>query len=260
MIVAKNIDFSYGNQQILKAVNLQTVDGAVVGLIGPNGSGKSTFLRALYGGLHPVSGEVTVDGQSLGEMGKGELAQKIAVVVQEHEAVSHMSVAETVMLGRTPYKSLFSTYSSQDEEIVVKSLEQVNALSLSQRVFGELSGGEKQRVLIARALAQDTEYIVLDEPTNHLDIRYQHEILSIIRSSGKTTVIVLHDLNLAAQYCDEVVLLDNGAVVASGNPSEVMTPEILQPVYRINIKKVKMSGVTQLLFSPREVILGDRKS
>ena len=107
MIVAKNIDFSYGNQQILKAVNLQTVDGAVVGLIGPNGSGKSTFLRALYGGLHPVSGEVTVDGQSLGEMGKGELAQKIAVVVQEHEAVSHMSVAETVMLGRTPLQVAF---------------------------------------------------------------------------------------------------------------------------------------------------------
>lgn len=159
-------------------------------------------------------------------------------------------MAETVLLGRSPHLTTFQRYSAQDYRIAAAALAEVGARHLADRVFAGLSGGEKQRVLIGRALAQQADHLLLDEPTNHLDIRYQHEVLQLVRALEVTTIVVLHDLNLAARYCDQVVLLERGRVKAAGTPDEVLRPEILEPVYHIGVQRVLSDGELQLLFRP----------
>lgn len=251
MIRAQNLTYAYGTQTVLHGVNLEQRVGRVLGLVGPNGSGKSTLIRNLSGGLKPVEGRVTIGGKDLGSYSAQELAREVSTVIQERDSEPGLTVAQMVMLGRTPHLGMFARPGASDEEKVIHSLESVNALHLAQRFFAELSGGEKQRVLIARSLAQDTPYIFLDEPTNHLDIRHQHELLGLIRTNSRNTVIVLHDLNLAAQYCDDVVLLDSGRVVAQGPVGDVLTPAYLEPVYDMAVHRIEHHGKTHLLFEPR---------
>lgn len=154
-----------------------------------------------------------------------------------------------VLLGRSPHRSTFESYSSEDHRIAAAALTRVGARHLADRDYGRLSGGEKQRVLIARTLAQQADHLLLDEPTNHLDIRYQHEVLNLVRGIGVTTVVVLHDLNLATRYCDRLVLLDHGKVVSAGRPEEVLTPEVLEPVYGVAVRRLSESSCVQLIFS-----------
>ncbi|WP_432564157.1 ABC transporter ATP-binding protein [Kineococcus sp. SYSU DK003] len=251
MISARGIRFGYGDTPVLRGVDLTAADGKVLGLLGPNGSGKTTLLRTLYGSLRPSAGTVHLDGVDVATLSTRELARRIAVVVQEHGGDLPLTVADMVLLGRTPHRGTFGGSTAQDLEVSADSLRRVGALGLANRGFSGLSGGEKQRVLVARALAQSSGHLLLDEPTNHLDIRYQHEVLDLVRGLGTTVVVVLHDLNLAAAYCDEVVLLREGAVHAAGTPGEVLVPENLEPVYEVDVRRLDTGDDIHLAFRPR---------
>lgn len=251
MIAAESVSWSYGDKVVIDGVSLQAKSGRVLGLIGPNGSGKTTLLRLLYGALRTRGGAVRVEGESLGSLSPQVAAKSLAVVVQESAGETTLTVAEMVMLGRLPHLSTFQRTSAHDREIVAQCLERVGVLHLAARPFGGLSGGERQRALIARALAQEATHILLDEPTNHLDIRYQHEVLSIVKEIEATTVVVLHDLNLAARYCDDLVLLSQTGVAATGTVDEVLKSELLTQVYGIEVQRLEMAGHIHLLFHPQ---------
>jgi iron complex transport system ATP-binding protein len=256
VITATGLAWSYDDQQVLDAVSLATRPGRVLGLIGPNGSGKTTLLRLLYGALTPPAGVVEVDGTALRALAPREAARRLAVVVQESGGELATTVAELVLLGRGPHLSTFQRAGAGDHRIAAQCLARVGAAHLADRSFTQLSGGERQRVLIARALAQQATHLLLDEPTNHLDVRYQHEVLGLVSglardTAERTAVVVLHDLNLAARYCDDVVLLGRGGVVASGSVADVLDPAVLEPVYGIGITRLDLDGELHLLFAPR---------
>jgi iron complex transport system ATP-binding protein len=248
VICASEISVGYGGRLVLQGVDLATRPGELVGLIGPNGSGKTTLLRALYASLSPQAGLVTLDDTPVARLTPVQRARRIAVVTQEPAVESPMTVMEMVMLGRSPHRSMLQRYRAEDDFIAAEALRRVGALRLATRVYASLSGGERQRVLIARALAQQVEYLLLDEPTNHLDIRYQHEVLQLVRTTGVTTVAVLHDLNLAARYCQQVVLLHDGGIRAAGTPDDVLTSEILEPVYGVNVRRLRDADGLHLVF------------
>jgi iron complex transport system ATP-binding protein len=257
VIEAAGLSWTYGTTTILEDVDVASHEGRVLGLIGPNGSGKTTLLRMLYGALRG-SGTVEIDGDDLGRLPAKEVARRLAVVVQESGTDTSLTAGEMVLLGRTPHLSAFARAGEHDLEIAADCLERVGGTHLGPRSFAALSGGERQRVLIARALAQEATHLLLDEPTNHLDIRYQHEILSLVRklraprghSLATTAIVVLHDLNLAARYCDDLVLLDRCRVAARGTVDEVLRPEILEPVYGIGIERLELREEIHLLFRP----------
>lgn len=251
MITAADVTFAYDGTPALDGVDLTAPPGQVVGLIGPNGSGKTTLLRTLYAALHPRAGLIRLDDTPVGSLQPREVARRAAVVVQEPASDIPITAAEMVLLGRSPHRSAPQRYTDEDHRIAAAALRRVGARHLADRAHAALSGGEKQRVLIARSLAQNTDHLLLDEPTNHLDVRYQHDILGLVRTLGVTTIAVLHDLNLAARYCDHLVLLDAGRVVATGTPHTVLTPEVLDPVYHIRVRRlVDDDGTIQLLFRP----------
>ncbi|TQL70485.1 iron complex transport system ATP-binding protein [Nocardioides albertanoniae] len=249
MIEAEGLSWSYAATPILEDVAVDSQDGRVLGLIGPNGSGKTTLLRLLYGALRG-RGTVRIDGDDLPRLPAKEVARRLAVVVQESGTDTTLTAGEMVLLGRTPHLSSFARAGEHDLEIAADCLARVGGSHLGPRSFGSLSGGERQRVLIARALAQEATHLLLDEPTNHLDIRYQHEILSLVRALGTTSIVVLHDLNLAARYCDDLILLDQRKVAARGTVDEVLRAEILEPVYDIGIERLELRGEIHLLFRP----------
>ncbi|MDR7276515.1 ABC transporter ATP-binding protein [Catenuloplanes atrovinosus] len=255
MIEAAGVSWRYGANPVIDGVSVTARPGRVLGLIGPNGSGKTTLLRLLYGALRAPAGTVTVDGDPLAGLGAREAARRLAVVVQETGGETALTVGELVLLGRGPHLGTFQRTGRADREIAVACLDRVGAAHLGARPFAGLSGGERQRVLIARALAQQATHLLLDEPTNHLDIRYQHEILRLVRSLRTCAVVVLHDLNLAARYCDDLVLLGDGGVVAAGTVDEVLDPAVLEPVYGIGIRRLDLDGALHLLFHPHEAAL-----
>ncbi|GAB3756514.1 ABC transporter ATP-binding protein [Microlunatus parietis] len=250
MIEATGLSYAYDGIPALADVDLEAGPGAIVGLIGPNGSGKSTLLRLLYRALTPQSGSVIIDGVPVQALGSRELPRRVAVVAQEPPAEISLTVAELVLLGRSPHRSSLQAYTGHDHRVAAAALHRVGMREFADRGVGTLSGGEKQRALIARAIAQEADHLLLDEPTNHLDIHYQHEVLRLVRAMGVATVIVLHDLNLAARYCDALVLLDHGRVVASGTVRDVLRPEILGPVYRVGVRVIDDDGCPQLIFRP----------
>lgn len=252
LISAQGITQIYDRSPVLEEVSLTVERGQVVGLIGPNGSGKTTLLRALYGSITPTAGTVLIDGKNLKEISPKQLARRIGVVVQEPPSDLMLSVTDTVLLGRTPHLGAFERASRHDDELAAEALDRVGLLHLAHREFTLLSGGEKQRVLIARALAQEAECLLLDEPTNHLDISYQHQVLHLVRELGLTAVVVLHDLNLAARYCDSILLLSQGRLAAEGTPEKVFMPTTVDMVYTISSERVTADdGVPQLLFRPK---------
>lgn len=229
-----NLVLQIGNKRIIDDVSFDAPCGSVVGVLGPNGSGKTTLLRSTYRALSPKSGHITIDGHDLWQLSAKRAAQCIAAMTQDHPVEFEFSVREIVRLGRLPHKSLFDRTSRQDEEIVVRSAALAHATHLLDHMFGTLSGGERQRVLLARALAQQPQVLILDEPTNHLDIGGQLDLLELISGIGITVIAALHDLNLAAAVCDHIVLLRDRKVVASGEPSQVLTPTILAQVYGVD--------------------------
>jgi iron complex transport system ATP-binding protein len=258
VIQTTGISWHYGANPVIDGVSVTARPGRVLGLIGPNGSGKTTLLRLLYGALCSGTGQVLVDGDELSTLPSREAARRLAVVVQETGGETALTVAELVLLGRSPHLSTFQHTGRADHEIAARSLARVGATHLGARAFARLSGGERQRVLIARALAQQATHLLLDEPTNHLDIRYQHEILQLVRNLDTCSVVVLHDLNLAARYCDDLVLLGSGGVVAAGTTDEVLDPMLLEPVYGIGIRRLELDGAIHLLFHPNDQTTDER--
>lgn len=235
MIEVNSIFFRYHQDWVLQEISFQVRKGEFVGMIGPNGSGKSTLLKILYHLLSPQRGEVLFEGLSLRKMGRNEIAKKIAVVAQEIYPAFPFRVIEMVLMGRSPYLGHLMFESQKDLEIARRAMEWTEILPLADRSIDELSGGERKRVFIARALAQEPEVILLDEPTANLDLHHQAEfldlILSLNREKGLTILMASHDLNLASEYCDRLIFLQNGKIYKMGAPGEVMTQENIEKVY-----------------------------
>lgn len=236
--------------RVVEDVSLRAGGGQVVGLVGPNGSGKSTLLRCVYRALRPTAGAVRLDGDDLLAMNTRESARRLAALPQEAVAEFDFTVAEVVAMGRLPHQGAVARDTDEDRRTCAAALEGVGVGHLADRGFLTLSGGEKQRVLIARALAQQPKVLVLDEPTNHLDIAQQLEVLSLVRASGLTVLTALHDLNLAALHCDVLHVIDGGRIVASGAPHDVLTSDLLADVFGVRAHRVPHpeTGAVQLLF------------
>ena len=237
-LTLSGVTVAVGAIEICSEVSLEVEPGQVVGIIGPNGSGKTTLLRAVYRMLRPRLGRVVVGRDDLWELRPSEAARRISVVVQEPRTDFEFTVREVVAMGRSPHQSAFARESSGDRGRVDDALAHVGITALAPRSFSTLSGGEKQRALIARALVQEARVLILDEPTNHLDIRYQLEVLDLVRGVGVTTLMSIHDVNLAAQYCDHVVVLQGGRVQAAGPVETVLTPDVLEPVFGVRVERV----------------------
>ncbi|WP_371656834.1 MULTISPECIES: ABC transporter ATP-binding protein [unclassified Streptomyces] len=233
--------------RLVDDVRLTVDSGAFVGLVGPNGSGKSTLLRTVYRALRPAGGAVRLDGDDLHAMDPRAAARVLAALPQESSADFDFTVAEVVAMGRLPHQGRTA---ASDREICARAMERTGVAHLADRGILSLSGGEKQRVLIARALAQQPQVLVLDEPTNHLDIAHQLDVLSLVRESGVTVLAALHDLNLAAAHCDLLYVIDGGRIVASGPPHDVLQPELLAEVFGVRAHRVRhpLTGAVQLLF------------
>lgn len=233
-VVASHLMWGVRGKTILSDVSLSVAPGETLGLIGPNGSGKSSLLRLLAGLKSPKSGEIHINGQNIARVSRKVLSQQVAFVQQNAATDTNVTVQEVVRLGRTPHRAALAGWSTKDETAVALALERVGMAARRAQPWQTLSGGERQRVHIARALAQTPQIMFLDEPTNHLDIHHQIEILRLVRHLDLTSVVALHDLNLAAMFCDRIVILDRGAVRACGRPKAVLTQDILRDVFRVN--------------------------
>ena len=238
MLNVKDIHYGVKDRQILKGASLEVGPGEFVGLIGPNGSGKSTLLKNIYKVLKPQQGAVWLMDEDLLAMSNREMAQKLAVVIQEHETAFDFTVEEVIRMGRHARKGLLESDNAEDDALMEQVLDRTGLQPIREQSFLTLSGGEKQRVLIARALVQDTPCLILDEPTNHLDIKYQLELMELVKSLGRTMLAAIHDLNIAAQYCDRLYALKDGSIVAFGTPEALLTPELIRELYDVNAKVV----------------------
>ncbi|MBS7147041.1 MAG: ABC transporter ATP-binding protein [Intestinibacter bartlettii] len=249
-ICATDIKMEIGNNQILKGVSIDSKSREFIGIIGPNGSGKSTLLKCIYRTLKPNNGCIMLGRQDISKMSVKESAKKLAVVAQHNYYNFDFSVGEVVLMGRSPHKKSLEPDNSEDYDIVNESLEKVGMLGFKNRSFSTLSGGEQQRVILARALAQQTPCLILDEPTNHLDIKYQLSLLNIVKSLNLTVISAIHDLNIAAMYCDRLFVMKNGQIVGSGVPQEVLTKEFIKEIYDIDVEIVYDSkGDMHILYS-----------
>lgn len=246
------LSFSYGEKEAIEHITLDVNEGEFIGLIGPNGSGKSTVLKNVYRGLTPDSGTITLDGENLLKMPYKKSAIKLAVVGQENDVPFDFLVEEIVAMGRTPHKKIFDIDNAHDKQIVHHALEHLGMENMAKRNYLNLSGGEKQRVIIARAIAQECDFFILDEPTNHLDISYQIQIFDFIKRLKVTVLSAIHDLNMAALYCDRIYVLKEGNIVLQGTPEEVLTPENIFNVYgvRSSVEKHQITGKMTITYLP----------
>ena len=244
MIELRDVSVRLGTTDALRNLSLAVQAGEWVGLIGPNGAGKTTALRALCG-LVAYSGEVTIDGLDIRSLGRRHLARQAAFVPQIPETPPELTVAEYVLLGRTPYLPYFGTEGREDRLAAERALERLELLELAARSLGSLSGGELQRAVLARALAQEAPILLLDEPTSALDLGRQQQALELVhalRDGGLTIVTTMHDLTLAGQYADRLVLLDRGQIVADGPPLEVLSEVNVASFYGANVRVVRDEG------------------
>ena len=232
-ILAEAVKMFIGNKEILKGLDLQVKEKEFLGIIGPNGSGKSTFLKCVYRVQRPTSGTIYADGKPLDELSYRQSAKKLAVVAQHNFYSFDFSVLEVVLMGRSPHKKILERDNPEDYQIARASLEKVGMQGFEKRNFSTLSGGEQQRVILARALTQQTECLVLDEPTNHLDIKYQLQIMDIVKSLGLTVAAAIHDLNIAAMYCDRLIALKEGRIAGVGTPRELLTEKFIDEIYGV---------------------------
>lgn len=248
----EGVTFSYPCGRALDHIALHVKRGEFVGLIGPNGSGKSTILKNIYRALRPSSGRMALDGEDLLKIPFKESALKMAVVGQENEIPFDFTVEEIVAMGRSPHKKLFDIDTARDKEIVRHALEHLGMEHLAKRNYRHLSGGEKQRVLIARAIAQECDFLILDEPTNHLDISYQMQIFDFIKRLNVTVLSAIHDLNMAALYCDRIYAMEAGRVVLDGSPEEVLTPENIHRVFGVHsaVERHAATGKLTITYLP----------
>lgn len=235
-ISAENITWKAGKKVIVNDVSLHIPDGKTVGLLGPNGCGKSSLLRILAGLRRPNAGSVMLDGQNITRIARKQLARRVAFVEQHGMTDANMRVRDVVKLGRIPHHSPFSNRDAHDDDIVTAALQKVDMLEKSEQGWLSLSGGERQRVHIARALAQTPSEILLDEPTNHLDIHHQMQLMHLISELPMTSIVAIHDLNHAAMFCDSLIVMQSGQIVATGTPQEILCEELLRDVFRVKAK------------------------
>lgn len=233
MLQAEKVSFGIKEKQILTQAGFEVQEGEFAGIIGPNGSGKSTLLKNVYKVLRPQEGKITFMDRDVLAMSNREMAQRLAVVIQEQEASFDFTVEEVVMMGRHAKKKMMEAEDEDDRELVAQTLRATGLYEMREQSFITLSGGEKQRAFIARALVQDTPCLLMDEPTNHLDIKYQLELMKLVKEQKKTVVAVIHDLNIASMYCDRLYVLKEGRIAASGAPKQVLTPEFIRKVYEV---------------------------
>lgn len=236
-ISIKNLSFAYDKKVILNDINLDFKKGNFYSIIGPNGSGKSTIIKNISKTLRPKSKSVFIDNQDICTLNNKTLAKIMAVIPQNTIIDYQFTVFEIVMMGRSPHKKRFQDFNIEDERIIKKYMKATSTWELKDKLITELSGGEVQRVIAAKTLSQETDIILLDEPTSNLDIQYQIEFLNIFRSlkTDKIIIAVLHDLNLASVFSDEIILINKGQVVAKGSPWEVINEKNIKNVYNISI-------------------------
>lgn len=246
-----NINIDINNKAIVKNISITAEKGEFVGIIGPNGCGKSTFLKSIYRAIKAKSGTIYFNEKELSQINIKESAKNLAVVGQFNNINFDFTVEQMVILGRTPHQKYMERESKKDYEIVYEALKKVSMEHCASRSFLTLSGGEKQRVILARAIAQQARLIVLDEPTNHLDIKYQLQILSIVKNMDIGVVAALHDLNLAAMYCTKLYVLKNGEVIAHGKPENILTKELIRHVYEVECEVEKdLNGTLNIKYFP----------
>ena len=244
----QNLTFSYDGISIFRGLNFSVEPREWVGILGPNGCGKTTLLKLLTGVLRPNSGHVFLKGKSLQEYSRREIARQIAVLPQETMLDFPFTALEVVLMGRSPYLGTFQWESSSDLKIARKAMEGTDSLQFAARDIRELSGGERERVFLARALAQEPQILLLDEPTTHLDLKHQSEIFKLLKrlhqESSLTVLVVVHDLNLAMQSCNRVLLLGEGQLLGDGSPQELLTEQRIEQVFgvRVNLEEVPATG------------------
>jgi iron complex transport system ATP-binding protein len=248
-----HLSVDIAGRRIVTGIALAVGDQEFAGLVGPNGSGKSTILKAIYRVHRPSAGRILLDGTDLLSLRPRDAARRIAVVAQETTSEFDFTVREMVMIGRTPHKRAFDRDTDADRNIVDQAIERVGCGQLAQRRFNTLSGGEKQLILIARALAQEADHLILDEPTNHLDIHHQVEILEVVAGLGVNVLAALHDLSLAALFCHTIHVLSAGQVVTAGPPGAVLTPETIRRAYGADVLVIEHPDTGTPHLIPRRV-------
>lgn len=258
VLKAEHLVFGYDANPIIKDVSLEIKTGKVTAMIGANGCGKSTLFQLLTGRYKPSEGMISYDDKNIRLMNRKELARHIAVVHQYNTAPDDLTVRKLVELGRTPYQTLFSySQKKEDEEIVEWALEITNTKQYEGRMLSQLSGGQKQRVWLAMAIAQQPDVLLLDEITTYLDVYYQVELLSLIRKLNReqnlTVLMVLHDINQAMEYADEIIVMKEGKKIASGDSQEVITTEILKQAFQVDAEILKIGNRKHCLFHGKEV-------
>ncbi|MFQ5716341.1 MAG: ABC transporter ATP-binding protein [Nitrospinales bacterium] len=250
----REVCFSYEEEPVLNDISFQCRRGEFIGVIGPNGSGKSTLLKLMGGILKTNQGRLLFKNRELKDYKTKELAQSISWLPQENQLIFPFKVLDVVLMGRHPYLSRLAFEGEEDFRIAHRAMEMTHVSDFSNRLFNEISGGEKQRVMLAGAIAQEPEMMLLDEPTSSLDIKYQIEILNILKrlneDDGLTLVLALHDLHLAARFCDRLALLDKGRIVRSGTPDHVLEKEALETVYGIKVKILRNPDDGSIWVSP----------
>jgi iron complex transport system ATP-binding protein len=232
-IRADNLVWKIGAKTIVDDVSLIARPGEVLGLLGPNGSGKTSLLRLLAGLKRPSAGQIMLDGHDIGRIRRRAIAQRVAFIEQHATTNANLKVVDVVKLGRFPHRSMFSGWTSEDDAAVNDALDRTEMSFKRNEAWQSLSGGEKQRAHLARALAQAPKELLLDEPTNHLDVHHQISLLRLVSDLPVTSIIALHDLNQAAMFCDRLLIMQAGKVVASGRPEDVLTRELLRDVFSV---------------------------
>ena len=256
-IKVQHLSFSYSDGFALSDIELSIEAGEMVGLIGPNGSGKTTLLKLISGILHPQKGDIYIDGQSVARLNRRAVARMMAVVPQQFNIPFAFTAREVVMLGRTPFARAFSEGGERDQRMSECAMRTTGIDELGERPFNELSGGERQKVILAMALAQEPKLLLLDEPTAHLDINHQVEIMELVRGlnqEGLTVISSMHDLNLAALYFDRLILLKDGRIFADGKPNDVLTEEVTEEVFSasVQIQMHPSASVPHVILLPRQ--------
>ena len=241
MLTVKDLSYRIGEQEILKNVQAHFRQGRMTAIVGPNGSGKSTLLSFLSRDK-PSSGQVFLQGRDVNTIEGSEYARLVAVLPQQRETIADFMVKDVVVMGRFPYKQGFRDYTEEDRRIAAEAMEQAGVSSMAERRISHMSGGEIQRVMIAKTLAQRSQLVLLDEPTNHLDVKYKLALMKTLQAYEGTVVMVLHDLSLAVAFCHDVIMMKKGSIVKQGAAGEVLEPGLLQEVFGVPFVRYEHEG------------------
>lgn len=248
-ISVNDLDYSIHSKKILENISITVSQHQFTGLIGPNGSGKTSLLKHIYRALPVPKKTVYINGREIEALSYKDTAREVSVMRQENASEFPYTILEMVLMGRSPYRKMFEPDTAEDKELAYTALDRVGMAQFSHRMFSNLSGGEKQRVLIARSLAQQADILLLDEPTNHLDVFYQWALMQTIKELDKTVLSVFHELNLACAFCDYLYVLNDHKIVAEGRPKDVCTPTLLEKVFRIDADvHYSETGVPQIIY------------